>query len=47
MAYGNERSENVRFKDGKPVFILKLKIYIYIYICWYDVFAFQRPFLEL
>jgi len=32
MAYGSEQGEDVRFKDNKLVFVLKL-IYIYIYMC--------------
>jgi hypothetical protein len=28
MTYGNERDENVRFKQEKIVFVFKLKIYI-------------------
>jgi len=30
MAYGSEGGKNVRFKDKKSVFVLKLKIYIYV-----------------
>jgi len=44
MAYGSEQGEDLRFKDNKPIFVLKLK---YIYICWSNVFAFQRSFLKL
>jgi hypothetical protein len=43
MAYGGERGENVSFKHKKPVFVLKFKIYI----CWFNVFSLQRPFVEL
>jgi hypothetical protein len=43
MAYGSEGGENVRFKDKKPVFVLKFKIYM----CWFDVFSLQEPFVEL
>ncbi len=31
MAYGSERGEDVRFKDSKPIFVLKLKnIYMFV-----------------
>jgi hypothetical protein len=43
MAYGSEEGENVRFKQKKSIFILK----IYIYICLFHVFALQRKFVEL
>jgi hypothetical protein len=43
MAYGNERGENVRLKHKNPIFVLKLRIYI----CWSNVFALPRSFVEL
>jgi len=31
MAYGSEWGEDVRFKDNKPIFVLKLKnIYMFV-----------------
>jgi len=42
MAYGSEGGENVRFKQGKKKFVLKLKVYIH----WSNVFAFQRSFVK-
>ncbi len=49
MAYVNERGENVRFKD---ILYLYLFIYLFIcfkalYICWFNVFALQKPFVKL
>jgi hypothetical protein len=41
MAYGSEQGEDVRFKDNKPVFVLKLKIYIYVGLIF---FHFQDHF---
>jgi hypothetical protein len=34
---------SVRFKHKKIVFVLKLNMYVH----WFDVFALQRPFLEV
>jgi hypothetical protein len=41
MADVNERGENVRFKD---IYIYSFKA---LYICWFNVFALQKPFVKL
>jgi hypothetical protein len=42
MAFGNEGDESVRFKHKKISFYFKA-----IFICWFNFFAFQRPFVKL